>query len=90
MGAKSRLSSKGQVTVPQAVRKYLGVQAGDELWFVREGARVYIEPVPATVSADELYGVLKRPDQEPLDLDAERQKIRERLANRYRSLGEQR
>ena len=34
----STLTSKGQITVPQAVRKSLGLQAGDRLDFVPDEA----------------------------------------------------
>jgi antitoxin PrlF len=38
------ISSKGQVTVPQDIRKRLGVSAGDRIEFVVEGNRTVIRP----------------------------------------------
>ena len=40
----SSLSSKGQVTVPQEIRRRLGVAAGDRIEFVIEGDRTVIRP----------------------------------------------
>ena len=46
----SRLTSKAQTTVPQAVRAALRLQPGDELAYVIEDGRVILmrrEPAPA-------------------------------------------
>lgn len=43
---RSRITSKGQLTVPKAVRDRLGVREGDELEFVEEGGRVVIRKPP--------------------------------------------
>lgn len=54
MGAPNRLTSKGQVTVPVAVRRKLGVQAGDALDFADEGGRIVVRkarPSPAEIDA---------------------------------------
>jgi antitoxin PrlF len=40
----STISSKGQVTVPQEIRKRLGVTAGDRIEFVVDGDRTVIRP----------------------------------------------
>jgi antitoxin PrlF len=40
----SSISSKGQVTVPQEIRKRLGVQPGDRIDFVVDGDRTVIRP----------------------------------------------
>jgi AbrB family looped-hinge helix DNA binding protein len=42
MRATSRMTSKGQITVPKEVRNRLGVEAGDEVEFIEdpEGFRV--------------------------------------------------
>lgn len=44
MKYSSSISSKGQVTVPQEIRKRLGVSAGDRIDFVIEGERTVIRP----------------------------------------------
>ena len=53
------LTSKGQVTVPVEIRRFLNVGPGDKLLFARTGNRVEI--VPATTSVKELKGMLPRP-----------------------------
>lgn len=40
----SRISSKGQVTIPLEIRDRLGVGAGDRIEFVIEGDRTVIRP----------------------------------------------
>lgn len=45
MNPSSTLSSKGQITVPQEIRKRLGVAAGDRVEFVVEGDETVIRPV---------------------------------------------
>jgi AbrB family looped-hinge helix DNA binding protein len=42
MDAVARMSSKGQVTVPKAVRDALGVAEGDELVFRVDGNRAIV------------------------------------------------
>ncbi len=40
----SRLSSKGQVTIPQKVRERLGLRPGDRVDFVEEGGEIHLKP----------------------------------------------
>ena len=42
MDAAARMSSKGQVTVPKAVREALGLEAGDEVVFRVDGSRAVL------------------------------------------------
>lgn len=44
MPYSSTISSKGQITIPQAIRKRLGVAAGDRIEFVIEEGRTVIRP----------------------------------------------
>lgn len=44
MKYSSTISSKGQVTVPQEIRKRLGLEAGDRVEFVAEEDRTVIRP----------------------------------------------
>jgi antitoxin PrlF len=41
----STISSKGQITVPQGIRKRLGLEPGDRVEFVVEEGRTVIRPV---------------------------------------------
>lgn len=46
MDVVARVTSKGQVTVPKAVRDALGIEDGDELVFRVEGGRALLAKVP--------------------------------------------
>ena len=43
-----RITSKGQVTIPQAIREQAGLRPGSEVEFVIEGRKVVIRPVQST------------------------------------------
>jgi antitoxin PrlF len=43
--ASSRMSSKGQVTIPQKVRERMGIRAGDRVDFVEKGGEFVIKPL---------------------------------------------
>lgn len=47
MDAAARLTSKGQVTVPKAVRDALGIKEGDDVIFRVEGDRAVLARTPA-------------------------------------------
>ena len=56
---KSKLSSKGQVTVPKEVRDAMGLKAGDSIDFmVMEGGQTVLKPVKKW-TVDEMAGFLK-------------------------------
>lgn len=38
----AKVTSKGQVTIPIAIRRRLGIKNGDKLLFVEEAGRVYM------------------------------------------------
>lgn len=48
--AKTRITTKGQVTIPKAVRERLGLRPGDELEFLEEDGvfrvRKHLPPAP--------------------------------------------
>jgi AbrB family looped-hinge helix DNA binding protein len=46
MDVSARLSSKGQITIPRAVREALSLEEGDELVFRVEGDRAVIARSP--------------------------------------------
>jgi antitoxin PrlF len=56
--ATARITSKGQITVPKAVRDALGVREGDSLVFRVEGSRAI---VAATVDLIDLAGSVSVP-----------------------------
>ena len=46
MEVAARVSSKGQITIPRAVREALGIKEGDEILFRLEGNRAVIARTP--------------------------------------------
>jgi antitoxin PrlF len=46
MDTAAKVTSKGQVTVPKAVRDALGIKAGDEIVFRVEGNRAVVARTP--------------------------------------------
>jgi AbrB family looped-hinge helix DNA binding protein len=54
----STLTTKGQVTIPKAVRSHLGLETGDRIAFlIREDGVVEIQP--ETVDLRSLLGIVK-------------------------------
>ena len=48
----SKLTSKAQTTIPQAVRSALGLREGDQLAYVIEDGRVVLMKAPASTVDD--------------------------------------
>ncbi|HEV2249709.1 MAG TPA: AbrB/MazE/SpoVT family DNA-binding domain-containing protein [Candidatus Limnocylindria bacterium] len=67
---RARVTSKGQVTIPSAVRDQLGLRTGDELLFEPKTLRFSAAPRP---KLSELYGILAPTGPlPPFDRDTER------------------
>lgn len=77
---RARITSKGQVTIPAAVREQVGLQPGDEIAFEPKTLRFSAVPRP---KLSELYGILapRRP-MPPFDWQQERAAAAE-AAGRY-------
>ncbi len=61
MIAQSRVTSKGQVTVPKRIRELLGAETGDELtWSAAPDGTVSVRKVTA-YDLEDLVGMLGRP-----------------------------
>ncbi len=75
------LTSKGQVTVPKAIRDLLRLGTGDRVDFVvKEDGTVALRP--ATVHVRELKGFLHRKGIKPLSVEQMNAIIRRRAAGR--------
>jgi antitoxin PrlF len=61
------VTSKGQITIPKAVREALGVEAGDKIEFVEERKGVYTI-IAATRDIRDLKGSIAKPAK-PVSLD---------------------
>jgi antitoxin PrlF len=55
MNNTSTISSKGQITVPQEVRKRLGLEPGDRVEFVLEEGRTIVRPARPEANPYEKY-----------------------------------
>lgn len=70
------ITSKGQTTIPRAVRKRMRLKAGDRVEFIMQDDGTALM-VPASVRVAELQGILPPPDK-PVSVEAMNRAIRER------------
>ena len=74
----AKLTSKGQTTIPKAVRDHLRLRPGDRMEFILEdNGRVIL--VPAVVDVRELKGILQ-PPKKPVTIEKMKKVIRKRAA----------
>jgi len=57
MRREAKITSKGQVTIPRAVRQALGVQAGDRLLFEEDKDGVRVTPIRTTSPFSKYRGI---------------------------------
>jgi AbrB family looped-hinge helix DNA binding protein len=75
------LTSKGQITLPKAIRDLLRLDAGDRVDFiVRDDGTVVLRP--ATLDVRDLKGFLHRKGIKPLSVETMHAIIRRRTAGR--------
>lgn len=55
---RARITSKGQLTIPVAIRRRYGLDTGDEVEFIAEERGTYLVPLKRKKLTD-LYGILK-------------------------------
>ena len=60
--ATARLTSKGQITLPKAIRDHLGLKSGDRVEFLI-GLDESVTVLPATHDIRELKGIIPKPTQ---------------------------
>lgn len=56
------VTSKGQVTIPVAVRSAMGIEAGSRVEFIQTGTNEF-SLIPATRSVKQLKGILAKPEK---------------------------
>jgi antitoxin PrlF len=77
----SKITSKGQTTIPAAIQRQLGVKTGDRLqYFIEPDGRVTL--LPKTLSIQDLEGVLPPADRR-ISLEAMDQAVAEGAQARY-------
>lgn len=77
----TRVGRRGQITVPKAVRRSLGLSEGDHVAFVQSGGDVVLRPVRQSLR--DLRGSV--PVDGPQDFDAVRDAVRAERADRLAS-----
>lgn len=71
------ITSKGQVTIPKAVREALSLFAGDRVEFVlTENDEVLMRPV--TKRVDDVFGKLYKPDRTAVSIEEMETAVRKR------------
>ena len=56
---KAVVSAKGQVTIPQPLRRKMGIRAGQALKVSEEAGRLVLAKADASDPVDAVYGILK-------------------------------
>ena len=58
---KSKVSQKGQVTIPKSLRERLGINPGQVLEFTEEGGRLIAEKATPVDAIEAVYGIINLP-----------------------------
>lgn len=81
--ATATLTTKGQITIPKAVRDSLHLHTGDRIAFVVHGdSEATMKPV--TKSVDEVFGRLHNPAQPHRTVEQMKAAVAERMRSRNR------
>lgn len=56
MNGVATITQKGQVVIPQPIRKYLGLEPSDKLYFETENEKIIATPI---LSVDQAMGMIK-------------------------------
>ena len=67
MNAQAKVTSKGQVTLPKAVRDRHGIKAGDVIEFVEQDGKTWVRA--RNLRAVDLIGILGPPPNGPKTLE---------------------
>ncbi|MHB1326256.1 MAG: AbrB/MazE/SpoVT family DNA-binding domain-containing protein [Thermoleophilia bacterium] len=76
---KSTLTSKGQTTIPNQIRKQMGLKAGDGLLYSVEGDHLVVKPVKGTLL--DAYASVE-PKQRPEDFSRTKRQVRGQRAKK--------
>jgi AbrB family looped-hinge helix DNA binding protein len=78
----AKLTSRGQTTIPKAIREALRLQPGDRVEFILEGDQVVLRRAGADLTA--LDGMLDRSDREPASVEAMNEAIEQAASSGFR------
>lgn len=76
ISTKTRITQKGQVTIPKEARDYLGLKTGSRIEFKINKGQVFIQPAD---SLEKNLGIIK-PKNYPENFSFIRKKIQKKLA----------
>jgi antitoxin PrlF len=77
------LTSKGQVTIPKAIRDSLRLHAGDKVEFViTESNEALLRPI--TKKVDDVFGRLHKTGRKPVPVDKLDDGIRQRMREKFK------
>jgi AbrB family looped-hinge helix DNA binding protein len=80
--ATATITTKGQITIPKAIRDSLMLSAGDKIEFVLIDKReALIRPVSKKV--DEVFGLLHKRDRKVISVEEMNKKIRQKLKEHF-------
>ena len=74
------LTSKGQITVPKAIREYLNIDTGDQVEFIIAGEGKVIM-CAKTIEVDELCGMVER--KQGVSISDMKQGIKDKITGRH-------
>lgn len=75
----SKITSRGQTTIPKKVRDLLGLEPGDRVQFVLKEGEVVLQPIKLTLL--DLRGSIK-PRRHPEDFNEVRQEVKRRVSRK--------
>ena len=78
----SKVTSKGQITIPKRVRKELKIKTGDTVDFIIENGRVSL--VPITKTSTDVFGILSGGGATPRTVEEINELLKNRIGERNR------
>jgi len=76
----SKLTSKGQTTIPKEIRDALGLKPGDRIRFVLEDENRVVLSVPRRTIED-LAGMFYDPDRKPVSIEQMNEDMKQAVAD---------
>lgn len=81
----SKLTSKGQTTIPKEIRDALGLKPGDRIRFILEDDNRVVLSVPKRTIED-LAGMFYDPDRKPVSLEQMKEDMMQAVADHVMGL----
>ena len=78
---QAKITSKGQITLPKAIRQYLNVDTGDSIEFFIDDNGI-VNVLAKTIDISELYGIL--PAKKHVSIEDMKKAVQKEAAMRYK------